>query len=92
MTAFELIEDIFRRPQKGVAGNVRRISTAQLVYLRNLIEQEGPDEAIRRGLGGSLTWMPAGRNKYVITDDAVGDKHTLTRMSNLTASPSGSLF
>lgn len=92
MTAFDLIDSIFRRAQPGVAGNVRRISREQLHYLRDLIDIDGPASAIKRGAPGSLIWTPAGRDKYVVTEDLVGNRHTVTRLANLVSSESGRLF
>ncbi len=92
MTALELIDSIFRRPELRpyIPSNVRRITLRQLGYLRALIEAEGPDEAIRRGAPGSLIWMPKGE-KYVLTEDLRGNKHTLTRLRNILAIDSGRL-
>lgn len=93
MTAHELIESIFRRAQPGLPGNMRRITTSQLKYLRDLIGADEEGAAVTRGLSNSLVWMPSGRHKYVLTEDPTGgNRHTLTRMSNLVASDAGSLF
>jgi len=92
MTAFDLIDSIFRRAQAGMPGNMRRITPAQLKYLRDLIDAEGPSEAIKRGAPGSLVWTPEGRDKFVVTEDLSGNRHTLTRLANLVASESGQLF
>jgi len=91
MTAFELIDSIFWRAQPGTPGNLRRITREQLNYLRDLIDKAGPSEAIKRGAPGSLIWTPAGRHKYVVTEDLTGNRHTLTRLANV-ASESGTLF
>lgn len=90
MTALHLAEDIFRRAQPALPGNVRRISRKQLDYLRSLIEGEYPPAA-RQEQQGKLTWLPAGRDKYVITEDRFGDKHLLMKLSNLTGSGEGKL-
>jgi hypothetical protein len=71
---------------------MRRITPDQLKYLRNLIGADPEGGAITRGAPGSLIWMPMGRHKYVITEDLAGKKHTLTRLSNITASETGMLF
>ena len=93
MTAHELIEDIFRRPQRGVAGNERRITMKQLVYLRDLIGQDEEGAAVKPGRGLSLVWMPSGRTKFVLTEDPTGgDKHTITKYMNLVPSGAGELF
>ncbi len=44
---------------------------------------------MKRGASRSLVWTPSGRNKYVLTDDVIGGKHTLTRLSNIVASDAG---
>jgi hypothetical protein len=93
MVARDLIESIFSRPAwRGTPGNVRRITRDQLVYLRNLIEADPEAEAVKRGAPGSLVWMPSGRYKFVLTEDLIGDKHTLTKLSNIVASKTGMLF
>lgn len=74
-------------------GNVRRLTPRQLAELRRLIDIDPECGAVKRGAPGSLIWMPSGRHKYVITEDTTGgDKHTLTRLSNIGASGCGSLF
>lgn len=88
LTALGLAEDIFRRAQPALPGNVRRISRKQLDYLRSLIEAEYPPAA-RQEQQGKLTWLPAGRDKYVITEDRFGDKHLLMKLSNLTVAEEG---
>lgn len=92
MTAHDLIADIFRRPQDGVAPNMRRITRAQMDYLLSLIGQDEEGGAMQRGTGGSLIWMPSGRNKYVITEDPRGNRHTLTRLQTIAPVAMGSLF
>ena len=92
MTAHDLISEIFGRPQRGVAGNMRRITRAQLGYLRDLMVADPEGAAVERGAPGSLVWMPSGRDKYVLTEDLVGNKHTLTRLSNIVPSGMGNLF
>jgi hypothetical protein len=92
MTAFDLIDSIFSRPAWGVAPNVRRISREQLVYLRGLIDRDAEAGKARKGAPGSLVWMPPGPHKYVLSEDLGGDRHTLTRLSNIAASQEPSLF
>jgi hypothetical protein len=93
MTAFDLIDSIFSRPAwRGAPGNQRHVTRDQLVYLRNLIDADPEAAKVTRGAPGSLVWMPAGRHKYVLTEDLMGDKHMLTRLSNIEASGMGSLF
>lgn len=92
MTAHDLITDIFSRPQRGVAGNMRRITRRQLDYLVGLIGKDQDGDAVRHGTDGGLVWMPPGPEKYVITEDARGDRHTLTRLANIIPSGMGSLF
>lgn len=93
MTAHGLIADIFGRAQPGLPGNMRRITAAQLKYLRDLIDQDEEGNAARRGDRGSIVWMPSGRWKYVLTEDTSGrEKHTLTKLGNLTPTDAGRLF
>ena len=93
MTAYDLIDSIFARPARGVDGSSRRITTAQLDYLIDLIGRDEEGAAIQRGRGKSLVWMPSGRNKYVVTEDPTGgDKHTLARLANFVPSGQGRLF
>jgi hypothetical protein len=92
MIAFDLIESIFAWSGRGAEGNVRRITREQLVYLRDLIDNDAQSAAVRRGANGSLVWMPRGRHKYVICEDPRGEKHTLTRLSSIEAAGTGSLF
>jgi hypothetical protein len=93
MTAFGLIESIFSRPPwRGEPGNQRRITRDQLVYLRDLIDADPQAGAVKRGAPGSLVWTPAGSHKFVLSEDLAGDKHTLTRLSNITAGGTGMLF
>ncbi|HKE23429.1 MAG TPA: hypothetical protein VKB88_13775 [Bryobacteraceae bacterium] len=99
MTAQELVADIFSRQQEGVASNMRYVTVAQIDYLRGLIEQEdefaqasGQPGAIRAGRGRSFTWLPAGRDKYVVTEGEGGRRNTITRLANLQPSSAGTLF
>lgn len=92
MTAHDLIADIFRRPQDGVAPNMRRITRPQLDFLLSLIGKDEEGGAVQRGTGGSLVWTPCGRNKYIITEDLRGNRHTLTRLVTLAPVGAGLLF
>jgi len=91
MIALDLIESIFSRPQHGPPG-VRRITPEQLGYLHDLILKDAQRDKARSGMGRSLVWSPAGAHKYILTEDLVGRKHTLTRLSRIDASEMGSLF
>lgn len=93
MTAAQLIESIFSRPQQGMSTGMRRITRAQLIYLRNLIDEDPGAGVIKRGAPGSLVWMPRGdRYQFVIAEDLVGEKHSLTRLAVTTPQGMGSLF
>lgn len=92
MTAHDLITDIFCRHQYGVPGNVRHITGAQLDLLRRLIGEDEEGGAMRADGPGVSVWMPSGRNKYIITEDLRGRRHTLARMSSLTPTGMGRLF
>ena len=94
MTAHDLIDSIFQRPPwRGMEGNTRRITRAQLDYLRNLIDADPEGGAVTRGvLLGSTVWMPSGRHKYVLVEDLYGGNHTLERLSNIRPSEVGRLF
>lgn len=92
MKAHDLIASIFARVQDGVPGNVRRITRAQLGYLRNLIDQDEEGGAVQSGGPGVTVWKPSGRNKYILTEDLRGERHTLTRVANIAPSSSGLLF
>lgn len=92
MTAHDLIDDIFSRPQRG-APNLRRITPDQLKYLRILIGRDPEGGAVRQGNLGSMIWSPMGRHNYVITEDPTGGgKHTLVKLTNAAPKEQGSLF
>jgi hypothetical protein len=91
MTAHDLITDIFSRVQSG-PSNMRRITRPQLNLLCRLIGEDKDAGAVQHGLGDSLVWAPGGRNKYVITEDLRGNRHTLTRLANIVPSGAGMLF
>ena len=94
MTAFDLIDSIFTHaPWGGADRNVRRVTGDQLRYLRDLIQKDPESSKARAGAPGSLVWMPSGPHKYVLTEDPTGgQKHTLTRLSNIAAQESRGLF
>lgn len=92
MTAFDLIESIFARPQRDMPSNERRITATQLSYLKDLIGADPEGGAMARAGPGVWTWAPAGRTKYQLTEDYQGNRHTLARFMNLTASETGRLF
>jgi hypothetical protein len=92
VTAHDLIDSIFARPQAGLAGNIRSVTIMQLGYLRDLIGQDPEGGAIRAGAPGCMIWMPSGRWKYILAEDSIGNKHTLTRMGTLKPSGAGELF
>lgn len=93
MTAHELVAQWFTKPQQGVASNMRFITTAQIDLLRSLCEQDAEGAAaVRAGLGRSFTWMPSGRDKYVITEGPAGRRNTILRLANIRAVGAGSLF
>ena len=93
VTAYDLIDSIFSRPQTWAGANVRSVTLDQLNYLRGLIAKDPEAAKARNGQGGSLVWAPAGKHKYVLTEDRTGGKrHTLTRLSNIESLRMGSLF
>lgn len=93
MTAHDLIRDIFSRaPRLGMESNVRRITPAQLSFLRDLIGADPEGAALQRASASSQIWMPSGRDKYLVTEDLKGDRHTIARLMNLKASGAGMLF
>jgi hypothetical protein len=92
MKALDLIADIFARPQRGAAPDLRRITTGQLDLLLELIGEDQHAGAVQRGLGRSVVWTPPGTQKYVVTEDARGDKHTLMRLRAVDAAAIGMLF
>jgi hypothetical protein len=92
MTAFDLIDSIYARAGWGVEGNTRRITRRQMSKLIELIGEDKQGGDLRRGTGSSLVWMPSGRDKYVITEDLRGERHTLTRLPSIAIGSMGSLF
>jgi hypothetical protein len=92
MTAHELIADIFSRVQDGRPGHQRGISRAQLDFLRKLIDEDEDGGAVQATGAGKTIWMPSGRNKYEIKEDLTGNRHVLTKLSNLAATGCGRLF
>lgn len=92
MTAHEFIRQLFERPGYGCASNMRRLTPRQLELLVELIGQDSEGGAVQRGMNGSFVWMPSGREKYVVTRDPQGRKHTLMRLPNLVSADSPRLF
>ncbi len=95
MTAHDLISDIFRRTgcwNVGLPGNTRRITRPQLELLRRLIAEDEQGSAMQSNGPGIAVWEPSGRDKYVITEDLRGDRHTLTHMTRLAPSGMEMLF
>lgn len=92
MTAHGFIEQLFARPSRNLPGHMRPLTGPQLALLRELIGQDEEGSATARGESGALVWMPSGRWKYVLSEDPLGRRHTITRLGNLRASAAGSLF
>ena len=92
MTAEYLVNEIFSRPQQGISGDMRLLTERQFSALRALILDEESKGTVTFGLGGSLVWMAPGQVKYVLTEDRVRWKHTLTRMSSVATMEPGRLF
>lgn len=92
MTAYELIDSIFKRPHAGLAGNKRRLTKAQLRLLVQLIGESSAAAAFAPGVGDSGEWKPPGHTNYALVEDLTGDMHTITKLSKLAAGASGTLF
>jgi hypothetical protein len=92
MTAHDLIASIFARAQGGMPGNERRITPAQLKYLRDLIGQDEEGGALASVGPGVSVWMPAGKSKFVLCEDLRGDRHVLRRMAKMVPTGMGTLF
>lgn len=95
MTAHDLIADIFRRNgpwNNGMPANVRCITGAQLDLLCRLIGQDKDAGAVEAGGPGETIWKPMGGDKYVITEDPRGKRHTLARLASTVPVGMGSLF
>lgn len=92
MTAFELIDSIFVRHHAGMPGNERRLTAAQLRYLKDLIGADPEGGAMRVQGPGLWVWTPSGRNKYEIHEDRGGNQHKIVRLANLVSSETGRLF
>jgi hypothetical protein len=91
MTAFDLIDSIYQRPQTGMPSNERIITRSQLTYLKDLIGADPEGGAFTCQGPGRWIWMPAGRNKYELTEDRSGNRHKIARLANL-ISTTGRLF
>jgi hypothetical protein len=92
MTAFDLIDSIYARPQSDVPSHIRFITASQLSYLKDLIGADPEGGAMRRDGPGRWIWAPSGRIKYELTEDLSGRKHRIARLANLTSSETGRLF
>lgn len=92
MNAHDFIAELFARPQIRVSANECRLTRAQLDLLVRLIGEDEEGGAVKNGFAGSFTWLPSGRNKYVVTVHAGGDRAVLARLSNLKPSDAGRLF
>lgn len=92
MTAHDLIDSIFSRPQASVPGNVRYISIDQHRYLLDLIGANDEGSCLRSTYGGKLLWAPSGRHKYEIEGDMHSPRRKITRYANLEPSTAGTLF
>jgi hypothetical protein len=92
MTAFELIESIYARPQAGMPSNERIITRTQLSYLRDLIGADPEGGAMHSDGPGVWLWLPSGRNKYRLTEDRKGNRNTIARFANIVPSETGRLF
>jgi hypothetical protein len=91
MTAEYLVGEIFSR-HREMPSDKRILTAREFVALRALILNEESKGTVHAGLGGSLVWMAPGEVKYVLTEDRVSWKHTLTRMSTATTAQSEMLF
>jgi hypothetical protein len=91
MTAFDLVDDIFRRAQAGMPANERVVTQAQLGYLRALIGREEEDNQLRHDGPFVEVWAPRGRKRYLLREDPGGRRSTITRFESLTAN-AGMLF
>lgn len=92
MTVHDLIAQIYARGSFGLTGDMRRITRPQLDLLRKLIAEDPEAAALTRASANSQLWTPSGRDKYLITEDLKGERHTITRLMNLRASGAGMLF
>ena len=95
MTAHGFLADVFGRTgpwNRGLPGNVRCLTRAQLDHLLRLIGEDEEGGAMQPFEPRATVWAPSGRNKYVIREDARGGRHTVERLINLSQSSSGRLF
>ena len=92
MTAFDLIDSIFSRVQRGVPGHMRRISQAQFDYLESLIGADPEGSAYKPYAPNQKVWAPAGRHKYILTQESPAAFRSITKLSSLNASGMGRLF
>jgi hypothetical protein len=92
MTAYQLIDDIFSRPQANVAGNMRYITERQFKWLVDLIGADEEGSAVTQGANGGLVWMPSGRYKYVLSYMPSLERRSIMKLANLKPSDAGTLF
>ncbi len=95
MSAHSFIDELYQRDgywNRGLTAEKRRITPGQYAKLLDLIGRDEDGGALTKGMGGSLVWMPRGRNKWVITEELGGKSYVLTKMMSLAASDSGRLF
>jgi hypothetical protein len=92
MTAHQFIDDIFSRPQRNVAGNMRYVTERQFNWLKDLIGQDEEGAAVKNGINGGLVWLPSGRWKYVLSYDPGSGRRALTKLASPMPSSAGSLF
>ncbi len=91
MTAHGLIEQIFARPQQGVASNLRWITERQFGWLKDLIGEDPEQAPIRNGMNGGLVWEAAGNWKYVLSH-LPPDRWSLTRLARVRTAQGATLF
>ncbi|HEV2133806.1 MAG TPA: hypothetical protein VGR47_06040 [Terracidiphilus sp.] len=85
MTPHDLIGSIFARAQDGVAPDVRRITSDQLKYLRDLIVRDAEAGKLRRDGAHREAWDCAGKWRYAIEETPGGKLHRLTRARRIEA-------
>ncbi len=92
MTAHGFIDQLFSRPQQGVASNMRFLTVGQIDLLWNLVGQDEEGAAVQRGRGRSFIWAPSGRRKFVVTEGEGGKKNTILVLGNVRPSAAATLF
>jgi hypothetical protein len=91
MTVYQLLDDIFSRPQQNVESWRRYITRDQLELLERLIAEDRNAVAVLRRLDG-FTWSPAGDWRYVVTQYPDGRRRSITKEPAARAGSQGSLF